>query len=182
MDVHIKQPPHFVGFAFDEEADVHDLLFVDDKGAFQGHRIDLHTVAIDIRIKNPTRLCVTEKVQALGRSPGVFGPDNTGGRRREKFYKEGNQVDQNRDDPTDHRQFVSAELPPHQLPLGRDGNAALRMLEGSVFVLFRAGNGLNGLCGCFDIRSHKAVSLQGIIRSECAGRARPAAGRKPVCR
>ena len=125
VEVRFPQAPHFVWFTANKKADVDDLLFVDHESPLEGFGIDFDFIAVDIGIPTQPLLGLAEKVQALGRRPSVVGADYARAGGREKLNEDGDGVDDQRNDSAHHCHAMFAELPPHQLPLGCDGDAAL---------------------------------------------------------
>ena len=101
----------------------------------EGAQIALLRQPVDIGLEG----AVIEKVDLLRRNMAAFGIGGMGIGIGQKIRQQHDHIKGNHDDAGGHRQFVFAEPPPCQLPLGGNGKAVLCGLG-------RAGGG-NGSAG-----------------------------------
>src|SRR5262245_27731238 len=102
-----------------EKAEWDFLVLIQRKRPLVGLRIGDLLVGVDKRGEG----AVFKPVDGLRRSLRVTSVIAGRVLRREETSEEGNDVEGNHYDQTDHCQSVLAEFPPHQLPLGSDDDA-----------------------------------------------------------
>jgi hypothetical protein len=142
-----NQTEQFVLLALGEELHRDPVLIV--TGERLGHRllIDLGVQTIDEQPPLHPIFTLVHQVQPLRWRVGI-GRRHAGGiGRSEKLGKDRDEIEEEHDDSTNHRQFVALELPPHQAPLGRHIDA------GFLFRAFtrKIGDGGRRISGNIDL-------------------------------
>ena len=139
VDVRREEAEQLVLEALAEEAQVDAPVRVGREGRCERDGIAYLAHRLDMGAKAPALVVRLEQMQRLGRvvdGAGVLPPGIGGG---QEVRHQRDDIEQQHDDAAKHREPVSAEAPPHQLPLRGGGH----LLGGAL--LGRQGGGVGGV-------------------------------------